>query len=334
MEGEQLYESKTVVILLIIASLILMGNGVYTIQIFSVQQGIGAGAYVQANQSHVNVTPALQYVVGNLNVINQTILESYLLFAIGFVMCGIAFLILIHGASKYEDYVIRYIPTHLLLALVYAGLVLAIYATYGDSLITKHLYVTYFALALCFVFGIYMGYQMRKTIAKRKVTRSISIDPSKPYTNLVNLRERLFDNLSGEVRIVDKHFNSGAVTNLHRLMPMESSRINSYRIITSPEMLDTGFVSNYRDLKSELANRGIELEIKVMGREDASSQHERFMFDGSSAYKIPPFNIINKKSEHIVKMNLRDAQKRFEYLHQNSTKIENYTGEQQKNGLV
>ena len=102
-------------------------------------------------------------------------------------------------------------------------------------------------------------------------------------------------------------------------------------IISSSEMFDGKFQENFTDFKNEMKLTGVEITFMLMSKEDSVAQHERFIFDDEHAYKIPPLNIINKKSEHIVKTNLRDAQKRFEYLHQNSIKVENYTPEQPKN---
>jgi len=130
------------------------------------------------------------------------------------------------------------------------------------------------------------------------------------------------------VGVVDKHFNSAAMSNLYRLIPRDRANIKSLKILTSAEMLDSKFGSNYLDFKEELKNSNIEIEVKIMKEEDAVTQHERFIFDQQGAYKIPPLNIINKKSEHITRMNTRDARKRFDYLYQNSLKFENYMEKQ------
>ena len=47
MDKEQAYDSRTISILLVSASLVLLANGVYTVQFFSVQYGVGAGAVLQ-----------------------------------------------------------------------------------------------------------------------------------------------------------------------------------------------------------------------------------------------------------------------------------------------
>ncbi|EQD46801.1 hypothetical protein B2A_08729, partial [mine drainage metagenome] len=58
----------------------------------------------------------------------------------------------------------------------------------------------------------------------------------------------------------------------------------------------------------------IGFEVRVMNPEDAAAQHERFIVDSERAYKIPPLNIINKKSEHIVSIKHGEALRRFDYM--------------------
>jgi hypothetical protein len=64
----------------------------------------------------------------------------------------------------------------------------------------------------------------------------------------------------------------------------------------------------------------------VLDDGDAAKQHERLLLDGSEAYKIPPLNIINKKSEHITAVNRDDAARRFEDLWSRAIKFENIQG--------
>ncbi len=150
------------------------------------------------------------------------------------------------------------------------------------------------------------------------------MDPNTPYANLAKLREQLFSTLSGDIKIVDKHFNSTAIANLHRLISDERGNLISIIVITSNEMLDSSFGDNYNDLKKELNNSNIDFQVKIMNKEDSGAQHERFIMDDRTAFKIPPFSIINKKSEHITKINIREAKKRFDYLFQRSVKYENF----------
>lgn len=323
MEPERVYNNKTVSILLITASLVLLGNGVFSVYLFSIQYGVGAGALVQARAYNLSVVPLLQPAVNEINALYQTVLESYLLTGIGLIMFAMAFVLLIHSPNHFEAYKRRYVPAHIMLAFVYAVSILIIHSVISFTFYSTHLYITYVAVAICILFDAYLELGSRAPSASR--IRGISINPATPYANLIRLREELFNSLQGEIGIVDKHFNSTAISNLYRLIPLDNSSIKSFKIITSSEMLDSNFGGNYRDLKNELKNKGIDVEVKIMNKDDATAQHERFIFDEVAAYKIPPLNIINKKSEHIFRMSIKDTRKRFEYLDHNSAKIENYS---------
>jgi hypothetical protein len=52
--------------------------------------------------------------------------------------------------------------------------------------------------------------------------------------------------------------------------------------------------------------------------------------DQRNAYKIPPFNIINKRSEHVIKASFRDADRRFSELLNRAIKLENYQVEKDR----
>lgn len=287
MDSKQLYDNKTISILLITASLVLLGNGIYSVQVFALNEGYGVAASLQASAYNTTIIPVFQWVAGQVGLLQQTVLESYFLAGIGALMALLAFTLFIYGESRYEGFVHRYVPIHLTLAIVYVMILLIIHYTFATSFYSTHLYLTYLAIGICVVFDLYLEYRMRSPVTNRNTNRGISINPSTPYSNLVRLKEELFDTLVGEIQIVDKHFNSAALANLSRLIPSDTSRVKSFTVITSAEMLDSNFGNNYRDLKSELQNLGIPFEVKLMSREDTGEQHERFVLDDNVAYKIP-----------------------------------------------
>ncbi len=335
MDQNQVYDSKTVSILLVSASLVLLANGIYTIMTFSIQYGIGIGAALQSLQTNTTVVSALQFVAGNYaTLLYQTLLESFLLTAIGVAMFAIALAMLVHGSNRFESYIRRYMPIHGAMALMYIVVLFIIHATYSFTPFSSNLFATYVALAICILLDIYMEYRMHAIALGRMGIRGININPATPYANLMKLRDSLFGSLSGDVRIVDKHFNSAAVANLYRLLPEGASGINSVSIITSQEMLNSGFEWDCRDLMQELKSRGMSLEVRIMNSVEATEQHERFIFDDNNAYKIPPMNIINKKSEHIVKMSIVDARRRFGQLVNNSVRLDNYAIKHQRDGTT
>ncbi len=330
MEASQVYENKTLAILLIAASVVLLSNGIFSMEQFSIQYGVGAGALLQSSAYNLTVAPLLRGASLQIQTLYRSILESALLTGLGFVMFVMALVLLIHSPGRYGSYLRRYVPVHIMLAVVYIVVMVIVQSAVSIPLSPLYIYLTYIAVGISIFFDIYLEYDARRHAARR-FGRDININPQTPFANMMNLRAQLFDLLSGDIGLVDRHFNSAAMSNLYRLLPMDGdTKVKSMKIVTSEEMLDSKFRNNYFDLKEELKNSGIGFELRVMRGEDATAQHERFIIDENGAYKIPPMNIINKKSEHITRMNARDAKKRFDYLCQNSIKYENYLDKQSR----
>lgn len=151
----------------------------------------------------------------------------------------------------------------------------------------------------------------------------LAINPQTPYTNMINLSNRL--KLTGQVKILDMHFDYKAVENLSRLISKSVGRYNSIMLLTKGDRLGKDFMKSYTDLKDELRVSGVSLEIRILDQKDAMEQHERLLIDSSRAYKIPPINIINRKSEHVVGINHSAALSRFNDLWARATKYENAT---------
>jgi hypothetical protein len=160
--------------------------------------------------------------------------------------------------------------------------------------------------------------------SSRRVAQQISIDPETPYSNMKILSNRLMKRLSGEIRILDMHFDVSALDNLIQLTQGNLGRYKSISVLAKADRLNSEFEKRYKDFKSELENKGIAFELRVLSEKDASKQHERMLIDENSAYKIPPLNIINKKSEHIVSIKQADAVHRFSDMWSEATRFENF----------
>jgi hypothetical protein len=150
------------------------------------------------------------------------------------------------------------------------------------------------------------------------------MDPSTPFTNMLNLQHELFSKMSGSLSVVDKHFNTSSLENLHRLLDNYVANFKKITVLTSREMLDTNFSASVIEFNREMESEGVNAEVRIMDSKDSAEQHERFIMDEANAYKIPPLNIINKKSEHITKIKLSEARSRFYYLYGRASKIDNY----------
>jgi len=311
----------TLLILLNVASIILLFSAVFTIQLLSIAYGTGAGALIQSKQDNMNVTPLLAPSVAKLSSIYWSINESYLLFIIALIIEGIAFLLLFKEGVRSRS---RYILMHVSLSFIFIALYYIIIASLSVANIELYLFIVAIGMVLVLASDFYLLYLFESMPRKQGRRVMININPSTPFGNALELQEKIFSQLSGNLRIVDKHFNSSSLENLYRLVSPYIKNISAIRVITSKEMLDKSFATNYNDLKAELAKNNVEIELRIMSDDAAREQHERFMFDSNNAYKIPPFNIITRKSEHIVKISLSDAKKRYNELYNSSIKIENY----------
>ncbi len=320
-KGEWYYLS----IALAFASILLVVGAVFLIQILSTIYGTGAGAIVQSSADKANVTSILQPVTTQLSAVYHGIVEAYVELLIALLIFSASLGIYANRNAAYSSAGRRYLLLNLTLAFIYAIFFVLTLHSSPIPVTSNYLYIPYFGIVATIAIDVYLELEIHTGKARSVGRRlSIAIRPESPYRNIVELRESLFSNISGNICILDKHFNSKGIDNLYRLLEGSTGGISKITVITSAEMLDSQFGANYRDLQEELRNRNIEFEVKVMGDADAMEQHERFIFDDSMAFKIPPLNIINKKSEHITRINRADAAKRFNALEQRSVKFENY----------
>ncbi|MGC8586302.1 MAG: hypothetical protein ACP5K5_02020 [Candidatus Micrarchaeia archaeon] len=159
--------------------------------------------------------------------------------------------------------------------------------------------------------------------AKRIPAKTIEINPETPFTNMLMLSNRFMSKLSGNIKILDMHFDASALENLSRLIRGHEGQYKSIMVLSKGERLGKDFSMVYRDFIAELERKSIAFELRILPLDLTTDLHERLIIDDSFAYKIPPLNIINKKSEHIVAIKREEAVKRFEYLWARSTKFEN-----------
>ncbi len=323
--------SKTyqyLVLLLGLASLTMAAATLYSMEVLGVNYGAGLAILGLANRTSatINVTQ----ITASVGTLQTGIRENYLAAIIAFGLLGASLVLYVSRYRRFSSVSRRYTLMHFTLTLLYIGIFYLILSSLQINYLTNLYFLVIFAaVAIAFVIDVYLqlGISTKSPLGSR--TRGgIRIEPDSPYSNLLNLRDTLFSKLNGDVRIVDKHFNSAAISNLHRLLETNLTNIKKLEIISSREMFDAKFNDNYTDFKNELGNKGVSLNFLLMSDADAVAQHERFVFDDSKAYKIPPLNIINKKSEHIVGLRVGEARSRFEALMRNATKYDNYVVKQ------
>ena len=326
--AQDIEESKSyqyTMLLLGLASTFLAAGAVYITEILSVNYGIGIGALIQSTADNVNVTKNLTAVLGLSSNLHSAINETYILAFVAFGMMGAALVMYMMRHRRYGAISSRYLLLHTTLTLIYAGLLYIILSAFQLNYTSTYFLLLYAAIVVSLAIDLYAEFETHTVQPAPKPSRSgMRIEPGTPYTNLLNIRDNIFSKLNGDVRVVDKHFNSSAISNLHRLLETNLTNIKKLSVITSKEMFDAKFNDNYTDFKNEMRNSGVELDFLLMSDQDSIAQHERFIFDDEKAYKIPPLNIINKKSEHIVTLRVGEARSRFDSLMRNATKYDNY----------
>lgn len=317
-----------------IGSLILIAGALYMVKSFSFYFGVGVGAASQSISTNTPIAavPLLQQTAYSLSAFHVGILESYVIFLVALGLFGSAILMFIKRGERGAT-IQRYHFLHFSFTIVYVLLFIIIVSAFYDFFQPFYLYIYYLGMGLCLAADGYLQYlMMQPTARSARIKRTMTMNPSKPFSNLVALQEKLFPNMSGHLCIVDKHFNSNALVNFNRAIDRNITNFSRITILTSKEMLDSGFSTNLIDFGSELNGSGIALEVKLMDDKDAVEQHERLMMDDNTAYKIPPFNIINKRAEHITTVSLKEAQARFHYLYTRAIKMENFAVKRAREG--
>ena len=312
------------IMVLILGSLILFAGSVYLTKDFAILYGVGVGASIQSASTNTILNQTIVPIATNLSFFHIAIAISYLLCIISLILCGSALVLFMKRGENSAPTVKTYGLVHAASMFLYALVVILLLSSFYQYMKQDYLLLVYFGIIICMASDIYLQYDARLGPRAQKIKSSISVDPSTPFSNIVNIQEEIFSKMAGHMKVVDKHFNSSSMINFHRLIAGSTGNVKRITILTSKEMLDGDFPNSVNDLRNELSQTGIEFEVRVLDQKDSAEQHERFIADDKIAYKVPPFNIINKKSEHINRIKLSEANARFYYLYGRASKIDNY----------
>lgn len=316
-DGMQKGKNDIVSTVVFIGSILTVLYALYYMQQLSVAIGVGSGAYVVGSAYNITLSQSIVSVINSLPVLGLALNLNYLMFAFSIMLFGLATLQLFQNRKG----------TGNLALMIVSALYLIIAAMLETSFSFSEPYPV-FAVA-CMGAGIilfpslYVALSLGLPSKTKGMTRSIKLNPLTPYTNMVNLSNELTARLHGNLKILDMHFDSVGLRNLSQLLSGNEPNYSSVSILAKGERFDAKFIKECRDFRDELANKGIAFETRIISSEDSTMQHERLMMDDRHAYKIPPLNIINKKSEHIVKINHDEGSRRFSDMWSRATKFEN-----------
>ena len=300
----------------LISGFIAMLSDFYYMQVLSYSVGVVRGVTSIINAYNITPSNTLLASLSGASSLDVAVHLTYIMLPFALIMFAVGAIWLI-GRSAY-----RVLSIGMLFSSIIFALLLAVLD--ADSYLGLMIGLGSFLGVALGVISSIKELQISNAKQGSRVPRPISINPETPYSNILVLSKRFFGKLKGDISILDMHFDSKAIENLLALISGNEHNHGSLRILTTANRLGSHFERGYFDFRDELANKGISLELRVMSDNDAVQQHERLIIDAQNAFKIPPLNIINKKSEHIVAINRREALSRFEEIWQRSTKYENY----------
>ncbi|MDE1868764.1 MAG: hypothetical protein KGH60_02240 [Candidatus Micrarchaeota archaeon] len=311
--------SKQIIpILAFMGGIISMLYVFYFMEHLSFSSGIYYGILNVVNAYNVTPTAGLVNVLSQASSIQIGVYFSYIMlpfalisFAIGVLwLFSKSYLKMFALVLVFSSIVSILLTLFLQLSYVFGGIFTAVGAPFIGPL-------------LSLVAAGYALYAARSKQPAKRAVSQININPETPFSNMLMISNRLMSKMSGDLRILDMHFDAAGLENLARLIPKSSSAFTKISVLTKGDRLGDDFAKIYEDFKAEMRHKDIEFEIRILNPEDAAHQHERMMLDQDAAYKIPPLNIINKKSESIVSIKRNEAAARFQRMWQRGTKLEN-----------
>ena len=309
--------------LLLIASFAMIMLLFYFDRIISFSIGLGSGISIVANiYGSVNRTilsnSSLSSIVASVPTLKLAIYIIYLMLLFDIVILSISI------SWIFSKQYIKF--TSILLAFsAFIGIILLAIMQFNFSFNQFTLLAAYYTMSFIVMFiGVAVFVQQEKS-ARTTHAQSLEINPNTPYSNLFRISSKIFSRLSGDVYILDMHFDLKGLENLSKLLQIsQNAQISSISILSKKDRIAGEFEKWYFDFEKELKNKGIRFELRILVDQDAQEQHERLLIDSARAYKIPPLNIINKKSEHIVSIDYKSSRARFDTIWSRSLKFENY----------
>ncbi len=288
----------------------------YYMQALSYSIGFDSAAIGLISGYNLSANSSLMATISSASVIKFALYITYIMLPFAIIMFAIGILWLFSKAfSRIMSISLAF--ASLIFILLTALLEANIHFNGTLSIIT----LSYIGGIMSFMAGISGFYETKSASSKKRL--QIEMDPNTPYSNMVLLTEKLVGNLNGRIKILDMHFDTKALDNLSVMLKGRNRNFIAVDLLTKKERLGKDFEKIYYDFKKELLNEGVAFDLRILDEKDALEQHERLLIDSGSAYKIPPLNIINKKSEHIVSINFRHANRRFDELWARAKKFEN-----------
>ncbi|MEM0106730.1 MAG: hypothetical protein QXD11_00870 [Candidatus Micrarchaeaceae archaeon] len=312
------HKNSLIIELIFAGSIIMLFCSLYIMQNLSIIIGFGNAAIALGNLYNINMSgnSLITGIIINMPAYTMSARIAYILFASALTSFAVSTI------NLFNKYMKRISSAIILLT----GAIFLLLLTLFESefyIMPAYIEIAAYVSTVVVISSSISLIFNKKEKNKLKLARNIAINPDTPYSNILLLSNELFAKLKGKLKILDMHFDSTALENLSLLLKKNEQNFSDILVLTSNARTSIKLKKSYRDYSTELANKGVTFMIRVMNDEDSIKQHERLLIDDSNAYKIPPLNIINRKSEHIVKVTQKDAIKRFDYIWNRATKLDN-----------
>ncbi len=128
-----------------------------------------------------------------------------------------------------------------------------------------------------------------------------------PFTNITKVSE-LMQKLKGDILLIEKHFDQKGFKFVKKLNPLFVSNV---KILMSTDHLSRDFKDIFKAFKTEMDNKGITVELRILDEKDVERIHDRYILSEENCYNIPPMNIIHKKLGDIKRIQDVESKKAY-----------------------
>lgn len=138
---------------------------------------------------------------------------------------------------------------------------------------------------------IYHPYEYRSDRkSSRERRRSRLISPSTPYANLLALK-KLLGTARKSICWYEQHMPRKVLELLHG--EIDGQRISAVRLLSGPANIDIATKGEFQRFRSEMASeRRIDVQWRVLSKDDARLRHGRFFISERLSWNMPPLNSI------------------------------------------
>lgn len=143
------------------------------------------------------------------------------------------------------------------------------------------------------------------------------ISKSKPYSNLLKLK-KMIEDAKEKINWFEKHFSPKMYEFLSYYT--NGNNVNEIKILTGIEHINESVRNEFKRLKKELRNKGINVNHKIMiDKSLVNNIHGRWFITKEYIYNIPPINtILQGQSDEII---IREKSPEFDNWWSNSADI-------------